>query len=162
MWAENKKGQYADDNEVRQAFLDKWYPDNNRGLSKGQSLSEQSFVLYLYGAVHTVGRVSEKAVDALADNKLVNAWRKSVQKNSFQQRYNFLEEILSETVKARGTAAAVADFPRLNVSSPDEIAASVEYMNFNSKHYPVSTVAGLIRASAPAAGPGHPRQDLRA
>lgn len=157
MWEDLNKDKYPDEkypgDKLGYAFANAAYPDNNRGLSKKQSLSEQAFTLYVYGAVYSVGLVSEKAVDALTDNKLANAWRKSVQRNNFQQSYNFFEDTLKAYVEKNGADAAIAKFPKLNVSDPEEVAQALEYIGYKPKIYDTVYVAELIRRSNKPADP---------
>lgn len=165
MWKNNNKDKITDKFGGSEQFSKKWYSGYKHTLTAGQRASEIGFVAYIRTAVYTVGFVSEKAVDALADNTLVNAWRKSVQKNNFQQRYNILEEILKETIDKHGKGGAAALFPEFGASGlrPENIAQALEYMNFTPKVMPLSDVAALIRvnnappaAAKPAASAPNP------
>lgn len=147
MWEDTHKNEYPD-GKYTNAFAKAAYPINNRGLTKKQSFSEQAFTAYVYGAVYSVGMVSNKALDAMTDNRLINAWRKSVLRNSFQQTYNFFENTLKEFIDKKGADAAIAMFPKLNgVSSPEELAQTLEYIAYKPKIYDTVYVAELIRRS---------------
>jgi len=138
-WAENLSKINGDSDD----FVKKWYPNNDRGLTKSQSLSEKSFILFAHGITYAVGAVSNKAAQKISETKLVNAWRKSVWRNSFQQRYNTFEVILKETLSKSGAESAIAAYPKVAVT-PEVVIAAIKFYGYKPKSLDFNVVSDLI------------------
>lgn len=139
-WAANLARAVGEHNH----FGEKWYPDNNRGLTAKQSLSEKAFVLFAYGLTYTVGVVSDKAADKIAETKLVDAWRKNVWRNSFQQRYNVFEDLLKETLSTLGAKVAIAAYPK-TTTDPEAVIEAIKFYGYQPKSLDLDIVSDLIR-----------------
>lgn len=150
LWALNNADKPQKESE--REFRAKWYPDNDRGLTKRQSASEQGFVLFAYALTYTVGVVSEKAADKISDSKLVDAWRKAVLRNGFQQRYTLFEEILQDTIKKHGEAAAIAAFDAPKDIAASEITGAIDHYRYKAKFMDQDKVKELITKAVGLSG----------
>lgn len=151
LWMENNKDRITDEaskREVEKELHREMFPNNNRGLTRAQSFSEQSFVLFAYGLTYSVGLVSDKAAEKISNTKLVDAWRKAVHRNSFQQKYNLFEKTLKETLDTRGEQAALAAYPDYTVSA-QEVVSTLEEMGYKPKVMATQKVSDLIRKTTP-------------
>lgn len=168
-WAENlwtlnnpnapKEGGLQEAIQLRHEFSKKFYGDDprgERGLSRLQRTSEQSFVLACYGLAYA-GALSEKFSEAVSNSRPFDAWRSSVARNSFQQRYNVFESILKETLDKFGPEAAIKQFPDHSPSA-DSIIATLMHLSYKPQHLDQNTVLDLIRRVAPK-GPDAPKAE---
>ena len=156
LWKLNNKDRMTDETasrEVEKEFTRKLIPANNLGLTKGEAASSTGFHALITGLVYTVGFVSHRAVDALTDNSLVAAWRKSVHRNNFRHSYQAIEEVIVDSIAKNGANATLAAFPKLNTYSHEEVAAELDYMNYQSKNLPAGAVANLVRSAGNAQKP---------
>ncbi len=133
LWLANYPG--SDDGRFEQLY------GGDRGLSKVQSISEQGLIGYAFAAAH----LNVKADSFATNNKLVDAWRKSVFKNSFQKKYSFFEKQAYALMQKQDKQAVVNAFPRdLAYKYPDvDVGDSLRAMNYKSPLLTISVVAAL-------------------
>jgi hypothetical protein len=146
LWLLNNQSRISDEKSkevVSREFHQRFYPNNNRGLTPSQGRSERNFTRLIYGLVH-LESVAPKFSEAVSRGSLVDAWRRRVWKNHFQQRYDFFESCLKETIDKSGVDAAIAQYPKGPHSGVD-VVGTLEYMNYTSKLLDQKIVRDLVQ-----------------
>jgi len=134
---------------IEAELLAKMFPNNDRGLTPKQRFSEQSFTRLCFGLAY-LDAVSKKASEAISTSRLVDSWRKTVLRDSFQQKYNLFDATLKTTLDTAGPDAAVAQFPRTGASAAQVIDA-LQTMGYKTTSVDADAVAALVRKALPAA-----------
>lgn len=157
LWMANNQARMTDDaskRAVENELQQKMFPNNDRGLTKTQRFSEQSFTYLAFGLAY-MDSVSRKAADAISGSRLVDAWRKTVLRDSFQQKYDLFDATLKTTLDTAGADAAAAQYPK-TLASADQVIEALQTMGYKTRAVNAETVAGLIRkatAAPPATAP---------
>ncbi len=159
-WAENlnianhaaKEGDVTSKDKLRDEVTQKMF--GTEKLTKSQSFNEQSFTMYAYGLAF----MPRVVANPLADNKLVNAWRKTVQRNRFQPKFDVLESLLKETLNGPGAPAAIAAFPKLKDATAADVIDSLRAIGAAPKLLDQYVVNDLIKQALPAAAPAPQQQ----
>lgn len=129
--------------EVIKEFHRNFYPAT-RGLSKAQNLSERNFMRFCWGLTYLEAVVPVPVIEKISQTKLVDHWRRSVFRNSFQQRYTAFEKILKETVDRFGVQAAVAQCP-VNLARGFDLVEAFQGMNYQSTFLPPKAVENVMQ-----------------
>ncbi len=118
----------------------------DRGLTTLQSLSEKSLVGYAFATT----RLNDKQASFAVNNKLVDAWRKNVFKNSFQQKYSFFEKQAYALMQKVDKQAVIKAFPyEMADRHPEvDVGNSLRTMNYKSPLLTISVVASLADTAA--------------
>lgn len=159
-WAENlnianhaaKEGDITSKDKLREEVTQALF--GTEKLTKTQAFNEQSFTMYAHGLAF----MPRAAGNALADNKLVNAWRKTVERNRFQPKFDVLEGLLKETLAGPGADAAIAAFPKLKEATAAEVIDSFRALGVKPKLLDQYVVNDLIAKALPQASGPAPAQ----
>ncbi|MBI1216134.1 MAG: hypothetical protein GC185_09990 [Alphaproteobacteria bacterium] len=128
-------------------FARKFYPGGaDRGLSRKEARSERNFTRFCIGLAY-VDRVSSKAAEAVSHSKLVDAWRKSVWKNNFRQRYDVFAGLLKEVMEEKGGDAALKAYPK-NFPAGDEVVKALEASGYVSPALDNTAIKMLVNKVA--------------
>jgi len=160
LWTANNAARLTDPAEqarVAREFQQKFYPPGYRGLGMGARMSERGFVGFCYGLAY-MGSVAPKTADRLSNSPLVDAWRKSVWKNSFRQRFDAFAEILNETLEAGNGNTALDAYPAYAPAGEDA-AAALDAAGYASSRIDNTAIKMLMEkvADRRAQGAGPPK-----
>lgn len=153
LWVENNRDRINEtctvedvEQELTRKLID--ILNANAGLSRGQSLSEQSFVLFAYGTM-PIDMVSHKAADVIMQSRPIESWRKNIVRNRYQALFALFEDALKQSLDKfgeQGTIDLISNSPRHIYANSNmaKVANTLKYFGWKSA-IGLTTVADLIR-----------------